>query len=72
MDFENKTVFTDKKDYTLSTIKEMFDDGDIITDPDYQRDFVYTERQSSKLVESMLMGIPIPTIYLCQENDGAL
>lgn len=70
MDFENKTVFTDKKDYTLSTIKEMFDDGDIITDPDYQRDFVYTERQSSKLVESMLMGIPIPTIYLCQENDG--
>lgn len=70
MNFENKTVFTDKKDYTLSTIREMFDDGDIVTDPDYQRDFIYTERQSSKLVESMLMGIPIPTIYLCQENDG--
>lgn len=65
MEFESKTVFTDKKDYTLSTIKEMFDDGDIVTDPDYQRDFVYTVKQSSKLVESMLMGIPIPTIYLC-------
>lgn len=70
MEFESKTVFTDKKDYTLSTIKEMFDDGDIVTDPDYQRDFVYTVKQSSKLVESMLMGIPIPTIYLCQENNG--
>lgn len=70
MEFESKTVFTDKKDYTLSTIKEMFDDGDIVTDPDYQRDFIYTEKQSSKLIESMLMGIPIPTIYLCQENDG--
>ncbi len=70
MEFESKTVFTDKKDYTLSTIRIMFDEGDIVTDPDYQRDFVYTEKQSSKLVESMLMGIPIPTIYLCQENDS--
>ena len=47
----------------------MFDDGDIITNPDYQRDFVYSPKQSSKLIESILIGIPIPTIYLCQEND---
>lgn len=70
MDLDNRTVFTDKKDFTLSNIKEMFDDGEIITDPDYQRDFVYTQKQSSKLIESMLIGIPIPTVYLCQEADG--
>lgn len=69
MDLDNRTVFTDKKDFTLSNIKEMFDDGEIITDPDYQRDFVYTQKQSSKLIESMLIGIPIPTVYLCQEAD---
>lgn len=66
---EEKIVYTDKKDFPLSTIREMFDDGDIITNPDYQRDFVYTVKQSSKLIESMLIGIPIPAIYLCQEND---
>ena len=35
-----KRVFTDKKDFPLSLIKEMFDDGDIIPQPDYQRDYV--------------------------------
>ena len=69
MAMEDKTVYTTQKDFPLSTIREMFDDGDIVTDPDYQREFVYTEKQSSKLIESMLIGIPIPTVYLCQEND---
>lgn len=65
-----KKVFTEKKDFPLTTIKEMFDDGDIISQPDYQRDFVYDDIKASKLVESALMGIPIPTIYLCEEHDG--
>ncbi len=66
----SKRVFVERKDFPLSTIKEMFDDGEIIPQPDYQRDFVYDEGKSSKLVESALMGIPIPTIYLCEETDG--
>ena len=69
IDLDNRTVFTDKKNLILSNIKDMFDEGDIITDPDYQRDFVYTQKQSSKLIESMLLGIPIPTVYLCEEAD---
>ena len=68
---ESKIVYTSEKDFPLSTIREMFDDGDIVTNPDYQRDFVYTQKQSSKLIESMLIGIPIPTVYLCEENDGS-
>lgn len=67
---DTKRVFTEKKDFPLSTIKEMFDDGDIIPQPDYQRDYVMDQRQASKLIESVLMGIPIPTVYLCEELDG--
>lgn len=66
----SKKVFTEKKDFPLSTIKDMFDEGDIIPQPDYQRDYVYDEKNASRLVESVLMGIPIPTIYLCEELDG--
>lgn len=69
MALEGKTVFTDAKDFTLTTIKDMFDDGEIITNPDYQRDYVYDNKMASKLVESILMNIPIPTVYLCQEED---
>ena len=65
-----KQVFTEIKDYTLSTLKEMLDDGDIIINPNYQRDYVYDDKKASKLIESMLMGIPLPTVYFCQEEDG--
>ena len=66
---DEKKVFTEDKNYPLSTLREMFDDGDIIPDPDYQRDFIYDVGRRSKLIESVLLSIPIPTVYLCQEED---
>lgn len=65
-----KRVFTEKKDFPLSVIKDMFDDGDIIPQPDYQRDYVMDTKTASRLIESVLMNIPIPTVYLCEEIDG--
>lgn len=67
-----KKVYTNTKDYPLRTIKEMFDDGDIIPQPDYQRDYIMDEKRASKLIESILLQIPIPTVYLCEESDGSL
>lgn len=69
MSLEDKQVFTKTADFPLSTLRDMVDDGDIIPNPDYQRDYVYNDKQASRLVESVLMGIPIPTIYLCLEDD---
>ena len=69
-EIEEKKVFTDKKDLSLRDIKEMFDEGEIIPQPDYQRDFIMDEYKSSKLIESTLLRIPIPTVYLCEEEDG--
>ncbi len=69
---QNTKVFTQKKDLPISTIKEMFDEGDIIPQPTYQRDYVMDDKQASKLIESILIQIPIPTVYLCEENDGRL
>ena len=71
-ELDTKKVFTDTKDYPLSIIKEMFDDGDIIPQPDYQRDYIMDEKKASKLIESVLLQIPIPTVYLCEESDGTL
>lgn len=65
-------VHTDQRDFTLSQLREDVDANDIVTDPDYQRKYVYDDKRASKLVESILIGIPIPTIYLCEEIDGRL
>lgn len=71
MSITDKQVYTDRTDFPLSTLREMVDEGDIVPNPDYQRDYVYNDKQASKLVESVLLGIPIPTIYLCQEEDNS-
>ena len=64
-------VHTDKKDFTLSNLREMIADGDIIPDPDYQRNYVFDDNKASRLIESILIGIPIPTVYLSQEEDDS-
>lgn len=66
------SIHTEQKDITLAQLKEDVDANDIITNPDYQRKYVYDDKRASKLVESILLGIPIPIIYLCEEEDGTL
>jgi len=58
-------------DLTLSVIHEMWNDKDIII-PDFQREFVWTIRQSSLLIESFLSGLPVPQVffYIDRENKN--
>ena len=64
------TVHVEQKDFTLMQLKDDVDSNDIVTNPDYQRNYIYDNKRASKLVESILMGIPIPILYLCEEDDG--
>lgn len=69
-ELDKLAVHTETKDLTLSQIKDMVDANDLMTNPDYQRNYVYDEKRASLLVESILIGIPIPIIYLCEEEEG--
>ncbi|HEY4416547.1 MAG TPA: DUF262 domain-containing protein, partial [Verrucomicrobiae bacterium] len=44
--------------------------GRFILDPDFQRDFVWDSEKQSKLIESVLMRIPLPVFYLAERPDG--
>lgn len=48
----------------------MIDDGDLLLDPDYQRNYVWDNKKASLLVESFLLNVPIPVIYVCEDDDG--
>ncbi|MGQ0591162.1 MAG: DUF262 domain-containing protein [Gammaproteobacteria bacterium] len=41
-------------------------------DPDFQRDFIWAEDKQSKLIESVLMRIPLPVFYLAEDDDGRM
>jgi uncharacterized protein with ParB-like and HNH nuclease domain len=60
---ENRTVF----DVLRRIEKNMF-----IMDPDFQRDFIWDQDKQSKLIESVLMRIPLPVFYLAENEEGKM
>ncbi|KAA6431607.1 DUF262 domain-containing protein [Dyadobacter flavalbus] len=44
--------------------------GILDLNPDFQRKFVWDKKRQSNLIESLMLGIPIPTFYLAEGNDG--
>ena len=57
---------------TVHDVLRRIDRGDFIMDPDFQRDFIWDERKQSKLIESVLMRIPLPVFYIAENSDGKL
>lgn len=64
-------IATYPSDLTLSVIYDMWKDEDLEI-PKFQRHFVWTIKQSSLLIESFLMGLPVPQafIYIDDENKN--
>ena len=56
-------------DLTLSVIHEMWKAGDISI-PGFQREFVWTIRQSSLLIDSFLSGLPVPQVFLYIDEEN--
>jgi uncharacterized protein with ParB-like and HNH nuclease domain len=55
-------------DYTLKLLSEKFKDEEIVIPP-FQRKYVWPPKKASKLVESFLLGLPVPQIFLYKEED---
>lgn len=44
--------------------------GTYVMNPDFQRDFVWPEDKQSKLIESVIMRIPLPVFYMAEDDKG--
>jgi uncharacterized protein with ParB-like and HNH nuclease domain len=62
-------IATYPSDFTLSGIYDMWKDGDI-TIPEFQREFVWTIRQASLLIESFLCGLPVPSVFFYIDDEN--
>lgn len=61
-----------QKQFSIKFIEEMIDSGDIDFTPDFQRHFVWNSVQKSRLIESLLLRIPLPLFYLAEDDEGRL
>ena len=60
------------KHYSLRQLVDMIADGDIDLAPDFQRHYVWKPRQRWSLIESLLLGIPLPSFYFNENTSGLL
>ena len=66
---KERTVKTQNIEYDLETLVKKIKKRIIKLNPDYQRNHRWDNQESSKLIESLILNIPIPTIYLSQDVD---
>ena len=57
------TIMTYPADYTLWTLYEKWRASQLII-PDFQRNYFWNDTQASRLVESFLLGLPVPQVFL--------
>lgn len=54
-------------DFNILTINSFLDSGAIII-PGFQRNYVWDIKRASKLIESIILGLPVPQIFLYEES----
>ncbi|MDR1904392.1 MAG: DUF262 domain-containing protein [Treponema sp.] len=67
---QNRKILWQPKDYSIGELQAMKTRQDLDLQPDYQRNFVFDDWKASRLIESILLDVPIPAIYLAEEEDG--
>src|SRR3982751_4795149 len=70
IDNAQRFVKTDAYQLSVGEIINMYKDGELVINPDFQRLFRWEIGQKSKLVESILLGIPIPSIFVFEKDDS--
>lgn len=68
---EQRRLHTETLDFSISTLLDSLESGHIFI-PEFQRRYVWSQAQASRLVESLIIQCPIPVIYLNQEKDEKL
>ncbi len=66
-----RKIIWQAKDFSIREFLTMKNDGELALQPQYQRNFVATDLIASKLIESILLDVPIPVVYLAEEQDGS-
>lgn len=65
-----RRIFTEKLDPKIHGLHQDWKSGDLVLDPKFQRRKVWDDARSSRLIESVLLEVPLPVFYLAENNDG--
>lgn len=70
VDDAQRLVKTDAYQMSVGEVVNMYRDQEFLINPDFQRLFRWEIGQKSKLIESLLLGIPLPSIFVFEREDS--
>ena len=70
VDLQLKSVHTQSLDISFNELADMIKEGELDISPDYQRLFLWSEGARSRFIESLLLEMPVPPIYVVEEEDN--
>lgn len=66
-----REIFSDSYSMSIGEITNLYRDGEIDVHPEFQRVYRWDPLQKTRLIESVLLGIPLPSIFVAQAESGA-
>lgn len=71
---DDRPVTSQSSDWTISALRDKLDRGQLDLQPKFQREYIWNKRPElpSRLIESLLLEIPIPPIYFGKVAEGRL
>lgn len=66
----DRRLITQPYDLAVGDLVDQVNSKNLSLNPVYQRRYVWDNKKASKLVESLLINVPIPVCYLAEESDG--
>ena len=71
-DYPIDTLLIRHEQRTVHDIVRRIEKGSFVMDPDFQRAFIWNDDKQSKLIESVIMRIPLPVFYLAEDTEGRM
>lgn len=63
-------IFRDAYQMSIGELINIYKDGEMDIHPEFQRVFRWSETQKTRLIESIMLNIPIPSIFVSQNDEG--
>ena len=71
-DYPVDSFLVREENRSIHNVLRRIDEGGWIMNPDFQRDFIWPEDRQSRLIESVIMRIPLPVFYLAENELGKM
>lgn len=70
VDSKRREISSENLSMSVGEVLNLYKDNELDIHPEFQRVFRWIPQQKSRLIESLLLGIPLPPIYVASNENG--